>query len=191
MQTKNLSAKTKTSPKKYNSREISLRILYGIEEEGLQASDGIDFYCGENKTSNLDRRFITELVNGTTKLRRRIDFGIQVFLKEKLEKLLGAEELSLEHGQLKVAAIFRRDINNTIFGGPVIGGKILADSLIKIVRGGAEIGQGKLIELQSGKERVKEVVVGQECGIKFAGKVAVEIGDTVICYTVERKERKL
>ena len=87
MQTKNLSAKTKTSPKKYNSREISLRILYGIEEEGLQASDGIDFYCGENKTSNLDRRFITELVNGTTKLRRRIDFGIQVFLKEKLEKL--------------------------------------------------------------------------------------------------------
>ena len=112
-------------------------------------------------------------------------------VKEKLEKLLGAEELSLEHGQLKVAAIFRRDINNTIFGGPVIGGKILADSLIKIVRGGAEIGQGKLIELQSGKERVKEVVVGQECGIKFAGKVAVEIGDTVICYTVERKERKL
>jgi len=66
---------------------MALRILYGIEEEGLQAQDGIDFYCRENKTSNLDRRFITELVNGTTKLRRRIDFGIQTFLNEKLEKL--------------------------------------------------------------------------------------------------------
>ncbi|HKZ22572.1 MAG TPA: 16S rRNA (cytosine(967)-C(5))-methyltransferase RsmB [candidate division Zixibacteria bacterium] len=87
MQTKNLPAKTKSSSKKYSPREIALRILYGIEEEGLQAADGIDFYCGENKSSNLDRRFITELVNGTTKLRRRIDFGIQTFLKEKLEKL--------------------------------------------------------------------------------------------------------
>jgi len=87
MQTKNLSLKAKSSSKKYSPREMALRILYGIEEEGLQAQDGIDFYCRENKTSNLDRRFITELVNGTTKLRRRIDFGIQVFLKEKLEKL--------------------------------------------------------------------------------------------------------
>lgn len=87
MQTKNLPAKTKGSSKKYSPREMALRILYGIEEEGLQAADGIDFYCGENKTSNLDRRFITELVNGATKLRRRIDFGIQAFLKEKLEKL--------------------------------------------------------------------------------------------------------
>ncbi len=87
MQTKNLSAKQKSSEKKYNAREIALRILYGIEEEGLLASDGIDFYCSENKATNLDRRFITELVNSTTKLRRRIDFGIQTFLKEKLEKL--------------------------------------------------------------------------------------------------------
>jgi len=87
MQTKNITSKKKRSSQKYNAREIALRIFYGIEEEGLQASDGIDFYCGENKTSNLDRRFITELVNGTTKLRRRVDFGIQFFLKEKLEKL--------------------------------------------------------------------------------------------------------
>lgn len=86
MQTKNLPPKPKSVKKNYNAREIGLKILYGIEQEGLLAADGIDFYCNENKTSNLDRRFITELVNGTSKLRRRIDFGIQTFLKEKLEK---------------------------------------------------------------------------------------------------------
>ncbi len=87
MQTKNLPPRQKSVKEDYNAREIALKILYGIEQEGLLAADGIDFYCSENKVTNLDRRFITEIINGTTKLRRRIDFGIQVFLKEKLEKL--------------------------------------------------------------------------------------------------------
>lgn len=73
--------------KKINPREIALKILYEIETKSVFANETIESYYSRMKLSSLDRRFIRELVNGTTKLRRRLDFILSFFLKNKIEDL--------------------------------------------------------------------------------------------------------
>lgn len=70
-----------------NSREIALKILHDVETQNAYASETIQSYCRNLFLSSLDRRFISEIVHGTTKMRRRLDFVLGLFLVEKLENL--------------------------------------------------------------------------------------------------------
>ncbi len=73
--------------KKINPREIALNILHDIETKSAFANEAIEKYSKEVKLSSLDTRFIRELVNGVTKLRRRLDYILSFFLKRKIEDL--------------------------------------------------------------------------------------------------------
>ena len=77
----------KQKMKKINPREIALKILYDIETKAAFANETIEFYSRKFRLSSLDRRFIRELVNGSTKLRRRLDYILGFFLKGKIEEL--------------------------------------------------------------------------------------------------------
>ena len=70
-----------------NSREIALKILYQIETQNAYAGEAIQFCCRNLFLSSLDRRFIGEMVHGSTKMRRRLDYVLELFLAEKLEGL--------------------------------------------------------------------------------------------------------
>ena len=73
--------------KKINPREIALKILYDIEIKSAFANETVEEYSRKLKLSSLDTRFIRELVNGVTKLRRRLDYITSSFLKGKIEDL--------------------------------------------------------------------------------------------------------
>ncbi len=68
-------------------REIALGILYDIEVKDTFANQAIQSFCQNLYLSSLDRRFITELVFGTTKMRRRLDYVLGLFLERKTEEL--------------------------------------------------------------------------------------------------------
>ena len=70
-----------------NSREISLKILHHIETQNAYAGEAIQSFCQSLFLSSLDRRFVSEVVHGTTKMRRRLDYVLGLFLAEKLEGL--------------------------------------------------------------------------------------------------------
>ncbi|MFH1337121.1 MAG: 16S rRNA (cytosine(967)-C(5))-methyltransferase RsmB [Candidatus Zixiibacteriota bacterium] len=70
-----------------NSREIALKILHHIETQNTYASEAIQSFCQNLFLSSLDRRFVSEVVHGTTKMRRRLDYVLELFLVEKLEGL--------------------------------------------------------------------------------------------------------
>ncbi len=70
-----------------NPREIALKILHGIETENTWANETIQSVCRDLNLSSLDRKFASEIVHGTTKMRRRLDFILGLFLVEKLENL--------------------------------------------------------------------------------------------------------
>jgi 16S rRNA (cytosine967-C5)-methyltransferase len=70
-----------------NSREIALKILHQIETQNAFASEAIQSFCSNLFLSSLDRRFVSEVVHGTTKMRRRLDYALESFLAEKLEGL--------------------------------------------------------------------------------------------------------
>jgi 16S rRNA (cytosine967-C5)-methyltransferase len=75
-----------------SAREIALRILHLIETQGAFANEAVAELVGEYcntplQVNSLDKRFITELVIGTTKFRERIDYGLNVFLKKGMMDL--------------------------------------------------------------------------------------------------------
>ncbi|KPL03777.1 MAG: hypothetical protein AMJ90_03175 [candidate division Zixibacteria bacterium SM23_73_2] len=73
--------------RKTNSREIALKILKEIETELSFANETILRFSKRFSLSDLDRRFITEIVVGTTKYRKRIDYLLGFVLKKDLLSL--------------------------------------------------------------------------------------------------------
>lgn len=89
-------------------------------------------------------------------------------------------------GRMKTLAVFRTEKSSQIVGGRVIDGKIEADSMVEVFRGKEIIAEGKLAELQIAKQNVKSVETNQECGINFEGKPAIQAGDILQFYKMEK-----
>jgi 16S rRNA (cytosine967-C5)-methyltransferase len=70
-----------------NARQIALRILCELETKDAFANETLELFCKNHRLSNLDRRFVSELVNGTTKMRRRLDYILSFFLEKEINKL--------------------------------------------------------------------------------------------------------
>lgn len=64
-----------------------MKILYEIEVNSAFANETIELFCKNYHLSNLDRRFVSELVNGTTKMRRRLDYVLSFFLEKEIDDL--------------------------------------------------------------------------------------------------------
>ncbi len=114
-------------------------------------------------------------------------------VKQELQLILKPELVRTYLGQVQVLAIFRDENKRKVVGARVLGGKIERGDKIKlkVLRNGAEIGWGRLGELQSGRESVREVVQGQETGLEFLGPTKILVGDVVEVYAEEIKQRQI
>ena len=112
-------------------------------------------------------------------------------VKGRIEKILAPEIFKIELGRIKVLAIFRTEAKYMILGGRVLDGKIGPGTKVRVVRKNEIIGEGKLEELQMAKQAIKEVFEGQECGLRYAGKPLIEVGDILEVYKEEIKVKKL
>ncbi len=126
-----------------------------------------------------------------TFLQYSIIYDLIDYVKEQMEELLEAETIVTTVGRLEVLAIFRTDKKAMTVGGRVKEGKAVKDAKARIYRGDEMIGRGKIVDLQQGKQSVKEVPSGTECGLRYEGKVVIEKGDTIEFYTEEKKDRAL
>jgi len=126
-----------------------------------------------------------------TFLRFEVIYALIDWVKDELEKLLDAETIVTEVGTLKVLAIFRTDKKAMIVGGRVETGKILKGAKVRIKRDGEMMGVGTIAKLQSGKQDVKKVPQGSECGLRVEGKEKIEEGDVLEVYTEEKKVREI
>ena len=54
-------------------------------------------------------------------------------------------------------------------------------------RENSEFGEVDITEIESGKVQVKEVVSGQQAGIKIEGEIEVKEGDILKVYIIEEK----
>lgn len=112
-------------------------------------------------------------------------------VRAALERLLRPEVIETELGRVKILAVFRTETKSQIIGGKVTAGKIHADSLLRIMRDGTQVAEGKLVQLQTQKSSVSEVVTGQECGMKFEGQPVVQVDDVAVSFTREVKVRHI
>lgn len=112
-------------------------------------------------------------------------------VKAELEKILNPELIIKELGNLKVLAVFRTEKNTQILGGRVEMGHLTRDAKVRVKRAGEIIGLGKITKLQSGRQDVKEIQSGSECGVEYTSKLKVEVDDVLEAYSEEKKEKKL
>ncbi|WKZ28573.1 MAG: translation initiation factor IF-2 [Patescibacteria group bacterium] len=113
-------------------------------------------------------------------------------VKEELKKNLKAEVIRTDLGKLEIRGVFKSGKDGQIVGGIVTDGKIERGAMAQVFRAGEPIASGKISDLQSQKQSVKEVFGGQECGIRFEGKgQTIALGDVLEVFSEEKREKQL
>ncbi len=112
------------------------------------------------------------------------------YVKKEMQQITPQEYERKDLGKLKVLAVFRTNKNNQIIGGRVLEGVAKRDAEIEVIRDKEIVANGKLTQLQAGKEDVTTVEENQECGIQYDGKPIIQEGDTLQFYEEVEKGEK-
>ncbi|MGD9761415.1 MAG: translation initiation factor IF-2 [Candidatus Izemoplasmatales bacterium] len=91
-------------------------------------------------------------------------------------------------GEVEVRETFSVSRIGTIAGCMVTNGVIRKNSVIKLVRDGKIILEGKLGSLKRFKDDVKEVKQGYDCGLTIENFNDIKIGDVIEVYTMKEVE---
>ena len=89
-------------------------------------------------------------------------------------------------GHAEVVQIFKAGKTTVIAGCRISDGKITRSSQARVLRKGEKVYEGKIGSLRRGKDDVREVVSGYECGIVLDEFTDFEIGDIIEAFTQER-----
>ncbi len=112
-------------------------------------------------------------------------------VKKLLSGLLEPEVVEVDLGELEIKGIFYTKKKEMIIGGKVTSGVMQNKAKVRVYRDGEELGEGVVGSLQKGEKNADEVKSGNECGIKFEGKIKIEMGDILKAYKVETRMRTL
>ncbi len=94
-------------------------------------------------------------------------------------------------GNAKILEVFNITKVGKVAGCQVTEGNVQRGARVRLVRDNVVIHEGTLSTLKRFKDEVKEVQVGQECGMAFEGYQDMRAGDIIECFRVEKIQRKL
>ena len=100
-------------------------------------------------------------------------------LAEGIEALDLGESKNIKGGTLEVLKIFSVSQTKQTVGGKVVEGKLGQNAPVQIIRNEEIIGKGRIKNLQQGKEDIREVLAGSECGMVIATDTKIEVGDKI------------
>ncbi len=112
-------------------------------------------------------------------------------VKEEMRKLLDKVAQENEMGQAEVKAVFKSSHLGRIAGCQVSEGMIKRTHKARLKRAGEVIWKGSVASLKKGKEDVKEVTKGHECGILLQGFNDFEEKDIIEAFEVSYLEQEL
>jgi translation initiation factor IF-2 len=178
--------------KKLENEKIKVRIIAtGI---GDISENDVKLASGSSKT------VIVGFSNKIDPLARvqaeRMGITIETFeiiyqLSEWLQKIFNERtpkmEVEEEKGKIKILKVFSKNKDKQIVGGRVEEGKISVGNDVKVFRREAEIGKGKVRELQQAKSKTSEVLEDAEFGSMIESKIEIAPGDILRPYTIVTK----
>ncbi len=112
----------------------------------------------------------------------RLTEDIEKAMKGLLEPV--AKEVILGRG--KIQAIFRISKVGVVAGCKVATGEFRRNAKVRIYRDDTMLYEGEFASLKHEKDDVREVRTGFECGASFKNYNDCEVGDDLVCYTIER-----
>ena len=168
--------------KKFESEKLKIKILKSgtgpVSEDdfkialGAQGAIIVSFRAGfEAKISEL-------LARGNVIFKNfDVIYEASDWFKEQLEKKLPLETERAEIGKAKILKLFKKTGQKQVIGGKVVDGVVKAEARFEIIRNEHRIGEGRIIELQQAKIKVKEAAQGGEFGILADAEISIEPGD--------------
>lgn len=117
-----------------------------------------------------------------------IIYKLTEWLAEEMLRRAPHIEVVERLGELRVMRCFSQQKEKQVVGGKVMMGKISSGARFKIVRRDAEVGEGKVVEVQCQKLKTKEALEGSECGLQVESKITIAERDTLVPYIVVSKQ---
>ncbi len=114
-----------------------------------------------------------------------IIYELTDWVKSRCEELAPKENNATIIGKVKILKVFSKNRDKQVLGGRVEEGEIKTGVLVKIFRREALIGEGRVRELQSQRQKTGSVEAGQEFGTMIESKTEIAQGDYVEATTFE------
>ena len=89
-------------------------------------------------------------------------------------------------GHAEVLQLFKAGKNTVIAGCRITDGKLTRSSQARITRKNEKVFDGLIASLRRGKDDVREIASGYECGIVLEDFTEFEVGDIIEAYAQER-----
>ncbi len=112
-------------------------------------------------------------------------------IKAAMSGLLAPELRETMLGNAEILEVFNITKVGKVAGCRVTDGRVERGANVRLIRDSVVVHEGKLSTLKRFKDEVKEVQVGQECGMAFESYQDMRAGDVIECYRVEEIKRSL
>ncbi|MBO4469743.1 MAG: translation initiation factor IF-2, partial [Bacteroidales bacterium] len=112
-------------------------------------------------------------------------------IKDGIEGMLEPEKKEEVTATAEVKQTFKISKVGTIAGCIIRDGKMVQKAKVRLIRDGIVVYTGELSSLQIGKDAVKEVAAGKECGMAIAGYNDIKEGDIIEAYQIVEIKRTL
>jgi translation initiation factor IF-2 len=115
-------------------------------------------------------------------------------IRSYLSDLMPMVSVERQLGLLKVLARFRDNRKNVVLGGSVEEGLITPNVQARVLRGKETVAEGKVVTVRRGRDEVRQVATGSECGMELllgAGRENVAEGDRVMAYATDQEKKPL
>jgi translation initiation factor IF-2 len=180
---------------KLSTDEVSAQILFsgvgGITESDVTlASASNAIIIGFNVRANKQAQDLATR-DGIEIRYYNIIYDLVDDVKSAMSGLLAPERRETFIGYAKILEVFNISKVGKVAGCQVTEGIVERGAGVRLLRDDVVIHEGKLKTLKRFKDEVKEVQVGQECGMAFENYEDIRAGDVIECFRVETVQRTL
>ena len=180
---------------KLSTEEVSAQIIYsgvgGITESDvtLAAAAGA-IVIGFNVRANKQAQDLAQR-DGIEIRYYNIIYDLVDDVRQAMSGLLKPERRETFIGYAEILEVFTITKIGKVAGCRVTEGLVERGAGVRLLRDNVVIHEGKLKTLKRFKDEVKEVPVGQECGMAFENYEDIRAGDVIECFRVEQVTRTL
>jgi translation initiation factor IF-2 len=180
---------------KLGTTEVAARIILagagGISESDVTLAEAAGAaIIGFNVRAHKEAREMAER-DGVEIRYYNIIYDLVDDVKKAMSGLLAPILRETMLGTALILEIFNISKVGKIAGCRVTEGSVERGANVRLIRDNVVIHEGKLSQLKRFKDDVREVVVGQECGMSFENYQDMRVSDVIECYRVETVQRTL
>ncbi len=180
---------------KLSTDEVMTRVIHyavgGISESDVQlAAASRAVILGFNVRANTQARDAAERT-GIEVRYYNIIYDLVDDVKQAMSGLLAPTLRETFLGNAEILEIFAITKVGKVAGCRVTEGSVQRGARVRLIRDNVVVHEGTLSTLKRFKDEVREVQVGQECGMAFENYQDMRQGDVIECFRVEEVKRTL